>query len=112
MNHENKPMNEEVEVELEEMEDGSDIIELTDEEGVVTEFQYLATLDHEGESYVVLMALDQEEDESDEEEGEVVILKIEQDDKGEDIYVSFDDEEISQKVFDKFIQMLDEEDED
>ncbi len=105
-------MNEEVEVELEEMEDGSDIIELTDEEGVVTEFQYLATLDHEGESYVVLMALDQEEDESDEEEGEVVILKIEQDDKGEDIYVSFDDEEISQKVFDKFIQMLDEEDED
>ena len=112
MNHENKPMNEEVEVELEEMEDGSDIIELTDEEGVVTEFQYLATLDHEGESYVVLMALDQEEDESDEEEGEVVILKIEQDDKGEDIYVSFDDEEVSQQVFDKFIKMLDEEDEE
>ena len=49
MSHENKPVNEEVEVELEEMEDGSDIIELTDEEGVVTEFQYLTTLDHEGE---------------------------------------------------------------
>ena len=31
MSHENKPVNEEVEVELEEMEDGSDIIELTDE---------------------------------------------------------------------------------
>ena len=112
MNHENKPMNEEVEVELEEMEDGSDIIELTDEDCVVTEFQYLATLDHEGESYVVLMALDQDEEGKDEEEGEVVILKIEQDDKGEDIYVSFDDEEVSQQVFDKFIKMLDEEDEE
>lgn len=112
MSHDNKPMNEEVEVELEEVEDGSDIIELTDEEGVVTEFQYLTTIDHDGESYVVLMALEQEEDEHDEDEGEVVILRIDEDDKGEDIYVSFDDEEIGQQVFDKFIQMLEEDDED
>lgn len=99
-------------VELDEVEDGSDIIELTDEDGVTSEFQYLVTLEHEGESYVVLMALDQEADAKDDDEGEVVILKIEKDDKGEDIYVSCDDEEISEQVFDKFVKMLDEEDEE
>lgn len=112
MDHEKKALDPEaVEVELEEMEDDTDIIELTDEEGVTTEFQYLTTLDHEGESYVVLMALEDEDAEHDDDEGEVVILKIEQDENGEDIYVSCDDEEISQQVFDKFVKMMEEEEE-
>lgn len=102
MTNENTP-NEELEM----MEEDSDIIMLTDEEGVETPFQYLTTIDEGGESYVLLQVLN--EDESDEEDGEVVILKIEQDENGEDIYVSFDDEELSQKVFDKFLKMLDEE---
>lgn len=100
-----------VEVEMDEMEDDTDIIELTDEDGVTTEFQYLATLDHEGESYVVLMALEEEEDEHNDDEGEVVILKIEQDGNGEDIYVSCEDDEVSQQVFDKFVKMMEEEEE-
>ena len=113
MTNDKKPLDTEyTEVELDEYEDGSDIIELTDEEGVVTEFQYLTTVDHEGDSYVVLMALDQDADEKDDDEGEVIILKIEQDEKGEDIYVSFDNEEISQQVFDKFVKMLDEEEDE
>ena len=96
---------------MDEMEDDTDIIELTDEDGVTSEFQYLATLDHEGESYVVLMALAEEEDEHDDDEGEVVILKIEQDENGEDIYVTCEDEEASQQVFDKFVKMMEEEEE-
>ena len=113
MPNDKKPSeNEYTQVELDEMEDGSDIIELTDEDGVTSEFQYLVTLEHEGESYVVLMALDQEEDAKDDDEGEVVILKIEKDDNGEDIYVSCDDEEVSEQVFNKFVKMLDEEEDD
>ena len=84
------------------------VIELTDEDGVTSQFEYLTTIDHEGELYVVLMLLQDEE--QDDEEGEVLILKIEKDpETDEDIYVSVDDEEISQAVFDKFVAMMDEE---
>lgn len=86
------------------------IIELTDEDGVTSQFEYLTTLDHEGEMYVVLMLV--EEEETDDEEGEVLILKIEKDEEtGEDIYVSVDDEAISQAVFEKFLALMEEEEE-
>lgn len=87
------------------------IIELTDEDGVTSQFEYLTTIDHEGELYVVLMLL--EEEEQDDEEGEVLILKIEKDpDTDEDIYVTVDDESISQAVFEKFLAMVEEEEEE
>ena len=87
------------------------IIELTDEDGVTTQFEYLTTIDHEGELYVVLMLLGDEQ--QDDEEGEVLILKIEKDpETDEDIYVSVDDEEVSQAVFNKFLVMMDEEEEE
>ena len=87
------------------------IIELTDDDGVTTQFEYLTTIEHEGELYVVLMVLDDEE--QDDEEGEVLILKIEKDpETGEDIYVSVDDDDVSQAVFDKFLEMMDEEEDE
>ena len=90
--------------EEEELPDG--IIELTDEDGVTTRFEYLTTIDH-----VVLMVLNDEE--QDDEEGEVLILKIEKDpETDEDIYVSVDNDDISQAVFDKFLAMMDEEEEE
>lgn len=86
------------------------IIELTDEDGVTSQFEYLTTLDHEGEMYVVLMLVEDEED--DDEEGEVLILKIEKDEEtDEDIYVSVDDEAVSQAVFEKFLALMEEEEE-
>ena len=87
------------------------IIELTDEDGVTSQFEYLTTIEYENELYVVLMLLDDEE--QDDEDGEVLILKIEQDpETGEDIYVSVDDDEVSQAVFDQFVAMMDEEEEE
>ncbi len=87
------------------------IIELTDEDGVTTQFEYLTTIEYQDELYVVLMVLDDEE--TDDEEGEVLILKIEKDEEtGEDIYVSVDDDEVSQAVFNQFVAMMDEEDEE
>ena len=40
------------------------------------------------------------------------ILQIAQDDAGEDIYVSVDDDDVTQKVFDLFLEAMDAEDED
>ena len=86
------------------------IIELTDEDGVTNQFEYLTTIQYEGEEYIVLMLVEDEEE--DDEEGEVLILKIEKDpETDEDIYVSVDDEAISQAVFEKFLAMVDEEEE-
>jgi len=86
------------------------IIELTDEDGVTSQFEYLTTIDHEGELYVVLMLLEEEQND---EEGEVLILKIEKDEETqEDIYVTVDDESVSQAVFEKFLAMMDEEEEE
>ncbi len=84
------------------------IIELTDEDGETTEFEYLSTIEHEGQNYLVLMEVEGGE-ENEEESGEVVILKVEQDEKGEDMYVTIDDEAVMQAVFDKFLEEEDEE---
>ncbi len=97
------------EQELDEDEE-SEIIELTDEEGVTSQFEYLTTIDHEGELYVVLMLV-QDECTDDDDDGEVVILKIEKDEEtGDDIYVSVDDDKVCDAVFEKFMAMMEEED--
>ena len=93
-------------------EEEDNIVELTDEDGTVSKFEYLTTVSHEGEEYVVLMVLDEEGNEPEGDDGEVVILQIEQDENGEDIYVSVDDDDISQAVFDKFLAAMDAEDEE
>lgn len=110
-------MDEEKNIPQDEMEEElpEGIIELTDEDGVTTRFEYLTTIEYEGELYVVVMVAEDENGEpiDDEDEGEVLILKIEKDPKtNEDVYVSVDDDVISQAVFDQFLAMIDEEDED
>ena len=99
------------------MEDGGEndnelpeIIELTDDDGNVTRFEYMTTIDYEGELYVALMLADEEETEDEEEEGNVVILKIEKDENDEDIYVSIEDDSLADAVFQKFLEMVDEAD--
>lgn len=90
--------------------DEDNIVELTDEDGNVTQFEYITTIPYEGEEYVVLMVLDEDGNEPEDDEGEVIILQIEKDENDEDIYVSVDDDEITQKVFDLFMASMDEED--
>ena len=93
-------------------EEEDNIVELTDEDGVVSKVEYLTTVSHEGEEYVVLMVLDEDGNEPEGDDGEVVILQIEQDENGEDIYVSVDDDAVSQAVFEKFLEAMDAEDEE
>lgn len=100
----------------EEGDEDNSLIELTDEDGVKTTFEYLATIPYENNEYVVLMVVPEDEDgqvvvpdEDDDDEGEVVILKIEQDENGEDMYVTCEDEAVSQKVFDLFMEQVESE---
>ncbi|MGN0502164.1 MAG: DUF1292 domain-containing protein [Ruminococcus sp.] len=80
---------------LEEMENESALITLTDEEGNEVEFEFLDVIEYDGDEYIVLI-------ENDEDADEVVILKINALDEETEEYVSIDDEEILQTVFDMF----------
>ena len=100
----------ETEVEMVEDDFESNIVELTDEDGETTAFEYQATIEYEGDEYVVLMLAEEDEEEEDE-DGSVVIMKIEKDENGDDTYVTIDDEDVAQKVFDLFLEYLDEEEE-
>ena len=74
------------------------IIILNDEEGNEVEFEFLDLIEYEGEEYVVLLPVEEADD-----AGEVVILKLEDtESEDEESYVSVDDEEVLNKVFEIF----------
>ncbi|MCI6615868.1 DUF1292 domain-containing protein [Ruminococcus sp.] len=80
---------------LEEMENEGALITLTDDEGNEVEFEFLDVIEYDNDEYIVLI-------ENDEDADEVVILKINALDEETEEYVSIDDEEILQTVFDIF----------
>lgn len=77
------------------------IVILNDEDGNEVKFEFLDLVELEEEEYVVLLPVTEE---GEEEEGEVVILKVEDTDEesDEESYVSIEDEEILNKVFEIF----------
>ena len=86
-------------MENEELDDN--IVVLNDEEGNEVQFEFLDLVELDDEEYVVLLPVTEE---GEEEEGEVVILKLEDtdEDSEEESYVSVEDEEILNKVFEIF----------
>ena len=102
-----------------------DIIVLVDENGVEIELEHLDTMEVKGDKYVVFLALDEiEEDEEieenedleddfDEEEfidtDEIVILKVEKSENGEETFVTIEDEEELNLVFNEFKKRVEEE---
>ena len=77
------------------------IVILNDEEGNEVKFEFLDLVELDEEEYVVLLPITEE---GEEEEGEVVILKVEDTDEDteEESYVSIEDEEVLNKVFEIF----------
>ena len=68
------------------------ILTLNDEDGNEVEFEFLDLIEYEGEEYVILLPVEDEEEA--EEPGEVVILKLEDTEN--------EDEDILNAVFEKF----------
>ena len=85
----------------------NNIVILNDENWEEIPFEFLDVIEYEGEEYVVLLPV--EEDEEDD-LGEVVILKVEDtEDEEEESYVSVDDEETLNRVFQIFKEKFKEE---
>ena len=80
--------------------DMDNIIKLNDEDGNEVQFEFLDLIDYDEEEYVVLLPV---EEDSEDEIGEVVILKVEQtESEDEESYIGVEDEEILNKVFEIF----------
>ena len=81
-----------------ENEELDNIVVLNDEQGNEVKFEFLDLVELDEEEYVVLLPVTEE---GEEDEGEVVILKLEDTDEnaGEESYVGVEDEEILNKVF-------------
>ena len=88
---------------FDEMNDEMDnIIILNDEDGNEVKFEFLDLIELDDEEYVVLLPVTEE---GEEDEGEVVILRLEDnddEDSDEESYVSVDDDEILNRVFEIF----------
>ena len=81
---------------LEEEDDG--IIYLEDEDGNEIAFEFLDSVEYEGETYVVLMPMEEDP----EHPGDVVILQVISESDDEDTLAGIDDEGILDAVFDLF----------
>lgn len=85
------------------MEENSNIIKLTDDQGVERDFEVVTVLKVEDTDYAVLYDL------SDEEEESAVVFRIGQDEAGEDILEVVEDDEEFERVSVVYEQWLDEE---
>lgn len=80
-------------------EDLDNIVILNDEDGNEVKFEFLDLMEYEGEEYIILLPTEEGEDND-----EVVILKVEdvEDDPDMETYVSIDDEDTLNAVFEMF----------
>ncbi|HOB19506.1 MAG TPA: DUF1292 domain-containing protein [Candidatus Atribacteria bacterium] len=83
-------------------------VELLDENNNPVTFRYVMslTLDNRESEYIVLSTLENEK--QDDTEDELVILRVEQDENGDDVYVSIEDEEELNEVFEAVTELYDE----
>ncbi|MBR1821515.1 MAG: Holliday junction resolvase RuvX [Clostridia bacterium] len=94
--HMSENMNHELDMERE------DIVELVDEDGNAVRFEHLMTLEHEGKPYICLVPVDPMEDVA---EDELVILRIDTDENGNDVYATIEDDAELDTVFEKYLEI-------
>lgn len=86
----------------------TNIIELIDENGETVQFEHVMTISYDERDYIVMKVLENE----DTEEDEVIIMRVESDENGDEVYNTIDDEDEQQEVFDVFLEILDSQEEE
>lgn len=87
------------------------VLVLVDEEGIEHQFELLAELEIENDKYRVLVSLEIEEgnEEDNEDDVEVVILKVVYDEEGNEFLSDIDDDAEWEMVADAWQELVDEE---
>lgn len=89
-------------------EEQENIVTLVDENGNEVVFEHLMTLNHKDGVYICLVPAQEMEDV---EEDELVIMRIQQDDAGNDMYTTIESEEELQEVYEEYLRIAEEDDE-
>lgn len=93
-------------------ENEDELIELIDDDGNSTMFEHIVTIEYNGDAYIMLVeesVLDYAE-ENGVDELDAVVMKIEQDKYGQDIYTDIEDDELAATVFEKCLEAIESED--
>ncbi len=81
---------------------GASFITIEDDEGNEFELEHLDTIEFEGEEYMIFLPADMDEDDPD---YGFIILQVEEAD-GEDQFVSIDDEEKLQRIYEYYMEKV------
>ena len=89
---------------------GSDFVTIIDDEGNEFELEVIESMDYNGHSYMAFLPADMSEDDPD---YGFVLLRVVEDENGGEVFESIDDEDELQDVYERFMVLLydDEEDE-
>ena len=89
---------------------GPNFITVTDEDGNDIELELLDVLEHKGQTYMAFFPAVLEEDEDSDEDGLVILKSIHE--NGEELLSTLDSEEELTEIYDLFMEMLFEDEED
>lgn len=89
---------------------GSDFVTIIDDEGNEFELEVIESMDYNGHTYMAFLPADMSEDDPD---YGFVLLRVVEDENGDEVFESIDDEDELQDVYERFMVLLydDEEDE-
>ncbi len=87
---------------------GNSFITVEDEDGNSFELELILTMEHKDGDYALFLPADTDEDDP---EYGYIVLSVDEED-GEEVFNSVDDEELLVEVYEKFMEMLFDEDEE
>lgn len=83
---------------------GNDFVVLTDENGREIELEHLDTVEYNGQTYMAFLPTEMSLDDA----YELIIMKVELEDDGEEMLVTLDDEDEEAEMFQIFSERLEE----
>lgn len=88
---------------------GSDFVTIIDDEGNEFELEVIESMDYNGRTYMAFLPADMSEDDPD---YGFVLLRVVEDENGDEVFESIDDEDELQDVYEHFAVLLFDEDEE
>ena len=88
---------------------GSNYVTIEDDEGQEFELEVLDSLDYKEKNYTAFLPADMDEDDPD---YGIIILRSVMDDNGDELFESVDDDDELQDVYDHFMEILFDDDEE
>lgn len=86
---------------------GNDFVTIIDDEGNEFELELLDTIDFNGESFAAFLPTDMDEDDPD---YGLIILSVVNDENGDELFESIDDDDKLQEVYEMFMTVFEAED--